>query len=238
MTRNLKALGLALMAVFATTAVVASAASAQTGVLTADGPVTLTAVDAEEEAPNALTAETGDVECPEALYTGHKYGVTPHEPLPSGAAAITLTPHYGLCAGFLGLRATIDMNGCDYSVILGEEIEGKEDSFAASTTTICPEGQQIEVTVYASKAKHEKDEAFCVQTLTTENSTERTGLTATDNTDGTIELAGTLSGLSIDSSGSFPCPNESGAEAEADVDIVVGGEDAEGEPTAVGLSVG
>lgn len=66
--RNLKALGLAAVAVLAFSAVAASAASAQQGKLTSDGPVTLTG---EDTGVNFFKAFGSEVRCPDSKYTGH-----------------------------------------------------------------------------------------------------------------------------------------------------------------------
>ncbi len=58
MIRNLKALGLTLAAVFAMSAIAASAASAQQGTLTSDGPVTLYGTETGPAGSNAITMES------------------------------------------------------------------------------------------------------------------------------------------------------------------------------------
>ena len=93
MARNLKALGLALFVVFALSAVAASAASAQVGKLTSDGPVTLFGTQTGEAKNNALIAFGGETTCTKASYTAHKYNVTPHDDIPSGESSITITPN-------------------------------------------------------------------------------------------------------------------------------------------------
>ena len=91
MTRILKALGLALVAVFALSAVAASTASAQQGTLTSDGPVTLTATETGV-GQNWFEAFAAKIECPGSTFTGHKVATTPHTPISSGATEATLTP--------------------------------------------------------------------------------------------------------------------------------------------------
>jgi len=239
MIRNLKALGIALVAVFAMSAVAASAASAQNGVLTSDGPVTLTGSNNEAEGagPNALTSETGEVKCPEVHYYGHKYNETPHELIPSGESTFTVTAEYTLCTGPLGLRTTVEMNSCDYDFHLGETVPDTVDTYYVNVTVTCDEeGDHIQLTVYSSKANHEAENPFCTQTVTADEETNYTGLTATDNTDGTIRLHGTVHSIPEDSSGSFPCPNKTGVEAELHLDVIVTGDDSVSEPTEISLS--
>jgi hypothetical protein len=95
MIRNLKALGLALVAVFALSAVAASAASAQQGFITSTGPVTL---DGVEDGTNYFEIHNLEpfgkvrVECPGSTFKGHEVGST--KGIPSGAKTATITPNY------------------------------------------------------------------------------------------------------------------------------------------------
>jgi hypothetical protein len=127
MIRNPKALGLALVAVFAMSAMATSAASAQQGELTSkpvEG-VTLIGSETGEAGSNALTAFGLRIECPQSTYTGHKYSETPHTLIPNGATTVTLTPDYKEenhnCRSFPGnFPMTVSMNGCDYVLHFGE----------------------------------------------------------------------------------------------------------------------
>ena len=131
MTLNLKALGLALVAVFALSAVAASAASAQQGTLTSTGPVTLTATETGA-AQNWFEAFGARVECPGSTINGHKVATTPHVPIPVPATQATLTPKWLETVGGLpnckvpglGLTATIDMNGCDFVASINQTTGG------------------------------------------------------------------------------------------------------------------
>jgi hypothetical protein len=96
-TRNLKALGLALAAVFALSALTASAASAQTvGKLTVASGTSAT-LDGTENGVNRITVFGSFVECPGSTGTGHEFGTTPHVPVPAGASKVTLTPNFVNC---------------------------------------------------------------------------------------------------------------------------------------------
>ncbi|HET8862739.1 MAG TPA: hypothetical protein VFM94_05775, partial [Solirubrobacterales bacterium] len=84
MIRNLKVLGLSLVAVFALGAVMASGAMAQNGLLTADGPFYLTGTD--EATGNALTYPGEEpLVCPGSHYKGEKEKSS--APLTSGSSA-------------------------------------------------------------------------------------------------------------------------------------------------------
>jgi hypothetical protein len=148
MIRNIKALGLALVAAFAMGALAASAASAQQGVLTSDGPVTLDMYETGVGL-NATTMFGEKIECQGTIYTGHTYNVTPHQPIVTPASTITVTPHYNNanCTSFPGPRkATITMNGCDFVFHIGNTIGA--DKYALSSDIVCPAGQKIVKHVY------------------------------------------------------------------------------------------
>lgn len=100
MIRNFKVLGLALVAVLAMSAVVASAASAQ---FTADSyPKTVTAVS--ELGNDVFKIDNASVEC-----KGHFEGTASE-----ASTTLTVTPVYSNCKAFGFASATVVMNGCDY----------------------------------------------------------------------------------------------------------------------------
>jgi hypothetical protein len=214
MIRNLKALGLALVAVFAMSAVAASAASAQNGIFTSDGPATLIGTQTGAAVENSLTAFGKKLMCKNATYTGHKVNVTPHEAIPNGATEITLTPHYGVCE-LETFPATVDMNGCDYDLKLTETTPTVADSYFVDAKVTCPVGKHIVVTLFTSAAGHTANNPFCHITIT-ENPAGYTGLKAVDTTNKTIDLTGTIEGIEADKgiiSGTTPdvgilCPTE------------------------------
>jgi hypothetical protein len=218
MTRNLKVLGLALVAVFAMSAMAASSASAQK--LTSDGPVTLLGTQTGAAGSNKLSAFGGKTECASAKYTGHKVNVTPHEKIPSGASQATITPHYGVCnTNFIGINfsTTVDMNGCDYVFdLLTKTAVG---TYPVRATVVCPAGQFIKVTLYSSGTH---TSPFCTLTIT-HNPAGYLGLHATNGTGGHINIAGTIKGIEAHKQGSFPCPGtpETTTTAELALDVTV-----------------
>jgi hypothetical protein len=195
MTSKLKALGLALVAVFAMSAVAASAASAQNGIFTSDGPATLIGTPTGTEVENSITAFGKTVTCPKVIYTGHKANVTPHEAIPSGATEVTLTPHFGVCA-MGAFPVTVDMNGCDF-VIAIKETTGVADQYNLHTTVKCPAGQHLVVTAFTNAAGHTANTPFCNLTLT-ENAAGYAGLKQTDTTNSTLDVTGTIEGMVLD----------------------------------------
>jgi hypothetical protein len=131
MTRNLKTLGLALVAVMALAAVAASSASAQFEAESA--PVTLT------RSSNAMqkfapTKGGTAVECTTIALSNSTQGATP-------ATTVEVFPTYSNCESILGLATSVTTNGCSYLFHL-----------AAATTTgttdvKCPTGKVIEIFV-------------------------------------------------------------------------------------------
>lgn len=235
MLRNLKALGLALVAVFAMSAIAASTASAQTtdGELTSDGPVTLRGVNAPLPAANVLTAvyggEASEVKCPNVHYTGHTDNTTPHVAIKTPVTDVTLTADYKVCTAN-ELPATVDMNGCDYTLELTDTAASPADTYNADVYVVCPAGQHIQVTVF-SGGTH----AFRVCTITIEHkATAYTGLTVTDNTNGTLRLSGSAPGIKATRSGL--CGGGTDENAKLDLDVNVTGLDSKGKATTISVT--
>lgn len=238
MARNLKALGLALIAVLALCAVAASAASAQNGKLTADGPVTLFGTQTGEKSKNSVAAFGGETTCEKATYTAHKYNVTPHALIPSGESSITITPNYGLCKytnGPVTWFVTIDMIDCDYALHL--EGEKAANVYNTKTTIVCPAGQHITAKLYTTAPEHAAEKSFCHFTIT-EKAAGYTGFIATDTKNGKVDLNGTISNITADKKGAEPilCVEEMNNTAKIDVDITLEGKDKAGAATPISLS--
>ncbi len=124
MTRNFKALGLALVAVFAMSVGASAASAAEFHAEKA--PVTLTGTQHAGE--DVFTTDAGTVSCENASYTGSQATVTS---LTAGAIAT-----YSGCHAAFGLNTTIDVNECKYV-------------FNANTKKVdisCPAGKVIAVT--------------------------------------------------------------------------------------------
>ncbi len=238
MARNLKALGLALIAVFALSAVAASAASAQNGKLTSDGPVTLFGTQTGAMNSNALSAFGGETTCNNATYTAHKYNVTPHALIPNGESSITITPKYGLCKytnGPVTWLVTIDMIDCDYALHL--EGEKAANIYNTKTTIVCPAGQHITAKLYTNATQHAAENSFCHITIT-EKAGGYTGLTATDTKNGKVDLTGTIENISADKKGveGILCVEEMSNIVKIALDITLEGKDGAGKATPISLS--
>lgn len=250
MIRNLKTLGLALVAVFAFSAMAASGAMAQTnGVITSDGPVTLKGTNIGAASENQLSAFGLATQCPKVVYTGHEVG-SPTKGVPNGSNTATITPHYNtenscVTAGF---PTTVDMNGCDYVFHLGETTESHAgvtnpvDTYNVKATVVCPAEKHPVVTVFGSVAKHTANEPFCVITIT-ENAAGYDGLVARGTTvvgqEHDLDITGTITGIvahRTSPTGSILCTNKTDENATLAQNVTVKGFNAASEPTPVTLS--
>ena len=231
MTRNLKALGLALVAVFAMSAMAASASSAS--VLTSDGPFTLTGTETGSET-NFLKAFNVKTKCT-STYKGTAVG---GGNLASGATTATLTPTYTGCTT-AGLPTTVDLNGCDFVLHLGA-------AGAVTGDQVCPAGNDITVTVFFSAADHTANKPFCTLHIAPANNQGLGGATLSNHVGSSpkdLDLTGAFTGVHVVSTdpGTHPlfCPGE-GTEttktAELAVDVTVKG-DKESSATATEVSI-
>jgi hypothetical protein len=142
MTRSLKTLGLAVLAITAMSAVMASAANAAafTG---AGGKNAMITVD--QTVTNEFLVETGIVKC--AAFK------IPPKTVVNGSTTVQVHPEYGNCKAF-GVAATVNTTGCDYLIHL-------EAGGASKTDVVCTGANQI--TVDANPALN------CVVTVGSQN---------------------------------------------------------------------
>jgi hypothetical protein len=240
MIRNLKVLGLALVAAFALSAVLASAATAQVGTFTSTGPVTLIGTQTGEASANQISAFGGTVRCPNAKYTTHKYNVTPHTFIPNDVSTTTVTPHFGVCSGQFGstFPATVDMNGCDFVFHIEGTTPGV-DTYTVKTTIECtPSTNHITITIFATAAKHTANEPFCHLTVT-QNAAGYLGTHVTDLTNGKVSNTGTINSITVDQkspTGSLLCPEQTTNTGSLSLDVVNEGKNEAGGTTSVSLS--
>lgn len=134
MTRNLKALGLALIAAFAISAVVASTASAAAAKFRSEASSTI--LTGKQHAGNdKFVTDGGTVECNEATYVGSQTGTE--------ATEASVTPTYSGCTAFFFINVPIVTNECEYTFTSGEK--NAQGNFEGSTHIECPAGKAIEV---------------------------------------------------------------------------------------------
>jgi hypothetical protein len=123
MIRKFKTLGIAMVAVLALSAVVASAASA-TNFTASKYPTSGTATS--EKGNDDFNTEAGSVECKAHFHVG---------PLTEPSETVTVVPTYTECKAFGFLNATVNMNGCDY-----------EFNVNGNVKVLCPAGKSIIIT--------------------------------------------------------------------------------------------
>lgn len=235
MIRNVKALGLALIAVVVLSAVAAQVASAQ-GKLTSDGPVTLVGQVTGPVAENSFTMFGGSTICPTLNIGGHEVAVTPHKPVPDGATQITVTPHFGPCTS-LGFPSTVDMNGCDLVFDLKETTV--LSTYRVTVTYECDVGKHPVVTIFSSAAKHTANEPFCQLEFTPVTDPGKQNVTARNTAAGHIDITGTIEGLEAHKkspTGSILCPSETTTAGVIHMDMTVEGRNGGGQVTGISLS--
>jgi hypothetical protein len=216
MVRNLKILGLELMAVVALGTVSASAASATEGKITSDGPVTLKGTEIGT-GHNKFEVFGTTVECPGSTYVGSKYNTTPHELIVAGAISVTSIPLFVNCQEGSN-RLTIDLNECDwtYHGIVRSII------YAFLSDIICPPGNSIEITG-----------GFCTVKIGAQVNKEGFDLTNTGSgTSSDLDLTGALTTLHATACGGLLSTNE----AKMTSDVTFKGFNSAGVETGVTVS--
>jgi hypothetical protein len=226
MIRNLKAMGLALAVVLATSATVASAASAA-GQLTSDGPVKLTGTSAG----GAATAFGFKVECHEHATVG-AVGETPHGFLTPPVSAFTVQTLSTNCVATIGATvasATVTTNGCDGVTKIGETISAGK--WGGTGEIVCPESKQIEIHAYTNSAH---TSSIC--TVKIPPQTGLTGGSVENIAGGKITLGGTIKGVKATKTGVLCGGTAETNSAEVHGDAVVSGTNKAGEATAISIS--
>jgi hypothetical protein len=140
MVRKIKTLGLALVAVFAMSAVVTSAASAAAGTLTTF-PAGKTVVGTGEQIGEAAVTLTdhpigtgfASIKCKKLV--GDAVGT-----VTEGATTVTVTPTASECTAF-GLPATVEHNECTLVMHSGETTGN--GGWQVITTLACPAGKAV-----------------------------------------------------------------------------------------------
>lgn len=155
MTRNLKALGLAVCAVLAMGAVMASAAQAQTGALTT--PVFPSIVTGEQQ--GGFSFDIGEPPVYQATCNSRLDAtlVGPTDP-------VTFQPTYENCTAHPGFTpVTVTMNGCDYTIGFSKPgTTGQPITTGTMHAWVnCPVGQQIEIHIYKDAFDHAGNVSTC-----------------------------------------------------------------------------
>jgi hypothetical protein len=210
MIRNLKVLGLVLVALLAMTAVAVSAASADD--LTSEAsPVTLTGK--QSGAGDVFTTTAGTVKCKEVSYTAISVG-TP-------TTTVDVAPNYPLktaggeqnCAGF-SLPAEIATNGCVYRLTIGAATTGGFD-------IVCPVGQEMTATAKGG-ATTKCTIHIPPQSIAAGVTFSNTGAGTTREVDIAANISGTLAYKHTAGTGLGACTSGSGSGSYAGSAIVTG----------------
>lgn len=187
MTRKLKALGLALMAASALSAVMASAAlafdsgDAQAKFTAGVGGSETTRIDGGQIGTNTLTVNGLAVTCLGSSYFGTF--------LSKGSAAerITFVPEYSLChvvVPILGTQeVTFTTHSCEYTLTATTTItSGGVKDLSAHTDFGCSAFEPMEIYVYSLGKIHAPENALCVYDVLPAENERLTGITLTNKT--------------------------------------------------------
>jgi hypothetical protein len=138
MSRQLKLLGLAVLALIATSAITAT--GAQAGLFTAGAyPATVTG---SSVGAHILHTEIGNMECKPTFD-----GV-----LEAPAAELTLVPAYATSCEIGMKEVHVTNNGCDFKLHAGETLE--EDKVEGTMDIVCPEGKAMDFEITSNPTCH------------------------------------------------------------------------------------
>ena len=193
MTHKFKALGLALIAVAAIGAALASAA--QAGVFKAEEyPARITGeqvagtITGQEFTKHQFSTVVATWKCSTVKFQGE---------LTEESSELTLTPTYEGC-DWNGTLTTVNTNGCDYLFTAGETIEGSENKLNVSVHIKCEAGHEIEVILGECTIKLPSQ---TLSGITAENT-----LTAEPKMD--VDLALDVKGFEYTVKNGSKCPNK------------------------------
>jgi len=157
MIRNLKVLGLAIAAVMAMSAMMASAASAVPQFTASAYPATVTGSNTKGN--EVFTTEGGKVEC-DSHFVSHS--------LEAASSTLTVTPTYSNCEAF-GLNATVNTEGCTYVFHATEAVKINE-VYNNHVDVVCPAGKSIKIVAGGGLCRAEIKSQNGLTTVQTTNS--------------------------------------------------------------------
>ncbi len=203
MIRNLKTLGMALVAVFAMGAMAAQTATAA-DTYTSDSGTNLTILTGNQVGNNVVSVGSVSVTCPVARFKGTVFG--------NSATSITLHPEYegnggSSCAMSPIGNATVNTTGCNYIVTsethenAAHEKHGTVEIECATTTS--PSHVTHEITINGPCVIHipGQSEAELENGVVFENGTETVG--GVNKKD--VKITTTVTGITAVVTDSFPC---------------------------------
>jgi hypothetical protein len=157
MTRSLKALGLAMVAMLALGAVLASAASAAPKLTSASNEYPVVLEGSQSTKHKFTLPGNRTFECTTVKFVGEIKSKAEAE-----TSKATVAPTYeGCTATILGNidPVTVTLNGCTYQLSLTEEAASAGYEYAGAVKIQCPAGKSIEVHVWENTTKHTNNEA-------------------------------------------------------------------------------
>lgn len=171
MIRKFKSLGLALVAVLAMSAVVASAAQAAPLFTSTAYPATATGTNTAGN--ETFTTAGGTVQCDSHFLIGKVGGGDIPE---GGANQVTVTPNYENCVAFGFLNAPIHENGCDYVFTATKKVN--VTTYEHHVKLVCPQGSPgIQITA-----------STCEVDITPPGNESLTTVTTTNLANGTVTV--------------------------------------------------
>jgi len=212
MTRNLKVLGLALVAVFAMGAVVASSASATSFHFNSAADHTI--INGSQIGLHKFATTAGEVTCEEANFSATTTTKTETD--------VTITPVYSKChINFFGSKvsATVAMNGCQYTLTSHQTVAGVT---TPATIHLVNCTKAAEVVAAGCTIKVNTGQTLGGQTIT--------------NGVGDIVLTTNTSGITYSHSG-FTCGTGSGTTGTYKGETTVKGSDTEGKAVSISYDV-
>jgi hypothetical protein len=244
MKRIFETLGLTAMAVVLPIVAAVPVASAQQGMLTSDGPVTMIGSQTGTLFSNSHTGPLGTATCAGGTATGHKV-VThaettegkSHELVPSGSTTFTITSHSFNCQvhiPVLGTRPiTVTQNGCDVVGHIGQTTGGS-NTYGVTADLVCPAGKVAETHVYKAGLPHSEANQLCLIKVGSQAGLSGLHITATPAS-GDFDLQGTLSGVHTENSGSL-CGTGTSTNTQLHFDVTINGLNAAGGATQVQIT--
>lgn len=198
MTRNIKALGLALLAAFAFSALAVQTASADTTkhqfATTGEAPTVLTGEQEAGEGKHKFTVGEATLTCEHVTFSGTVSGTE--------ADHVSVVPSYTECHDSSGsVPVTVHVNGCTFTFHSDTEETGEGESATthAPVDIVCPSGKEITITI----SEAEKPCVVHVPPQTGLHGVTYTNIT--ENEKDAVTVTATVNDIKATSTGGFIC---------------------------------
>ena len=231
MTSMLKVLGLALVAVFAMSAIAASAAQATPTLTSEVSPVTLTGTGGGYGSGEQFKAFGDPVECESSTF----HTALTATPATEIVAEATYGPECRTAAQ--KLPVTVTPNGCTYRFYNLKFVAAGH--YDATVEIKCPAEKVIEVHIYATHTTHTEKKSLCTLTVPPQTELEKATITTetlSGKNFGDLVLEGTIKIKQvIEHRNSILCPGTGGT-PEAEGEEVIPGVTLEGRTSGGGVT--